>query len=497
MLVVSQHGTVIGKKEESLSIKVMAKLKEVSIRHVEGVLVMGQAQITHDAMVLLAQHAIPVVWMNRQEPIGIYMPFASHGFVETRRAQFGAYNTGKGLELVAAMVTGAMINKARLLKSYARNRRRQNPTLADDIQQQALNIEQLTEQLLAVVQECRQRYQNPGSSIRRVRSTPRPEVADEAENEPHSQPIIEPNLPESQQQTQDPEIATDEDISELPEEQEIILEQNEPTHQVENPTPATENEFDDEIPPGGSENDPEENDSPTSIPTSSNLNESMEVTPLNRYRQRILMLEGRAAQIYFDTLGRVFMPELNFRGRNRRPPRDPINAALSFGYHLLAKEIMAAISVAGLEPYAGFLHTDRSGRASLVFDMIEEFRQPMVDRLVLRMFQQRTLQPQDFEGMGRQLRASPQTASATENGPENNGEAETVLTESTGWAGVRFTQAGIEKFIGEFYYLLRKEGFNIRGSWLTMEKVILQQARRAVRFLLGKDARYEPFTMTW
>lgn len=94
-------------------------------------------------------------------------------------------------------------------------------------------------------------------------------------------------------------------------------------------------------------------------------------------------LEGAGTAAYFGTLG-AFMPEeLGFKGRNRRPPKDPANALLSFGYALLANSIEGAVYTVGLDPYVGFLHVVDYGRASLVLDMMEEFRPVLVDAVVL------------------------------------------------------------------------------------------------------------------
>ena len=169
------------------------------------------------------------------------------------------------------------------------------------------------------------------------------------------------------------------------------------------------------------------------------------------------------ANIYFQGIKLMLPQNLGFTERNRRPPRDPVNSALSFGYHLLANEVMTAIAAAGLEPYAGFLHSDRSGRPSLVFDLIEEFRQPIVDRLVLRLFQKKILQPLDFDI-------------------------------DSAHAGVKFKQKALERFLGEFYYMMRKDGLKISNFFTTYQQIILNQARKMVRYFLEKDETYKPFS---
>ena len=110
-------------------------------------------------------------------------------------------------------------------------------------------------------------------------------------------------------------------------------------------------------------------------------------------------VEGEAAQIYFSVFDELILNQKEdffFRGRNRRPPRDNVNAMLSLGYTLLANDCAAALESVGLDPYVGFLHRDRPGRASLAMDMSEELRGVVVDRLVLRLINTRKIQPKHF-----------------------------------------------------------------------------------------------------
>jgi len=113
-------------------------------------------------------------------------------------------------------------------------------------------------------------------------------------------------------------------------------------------------------------------------------------------------LEGEAAQAYFgvlDHLIRVPTPALRFSGRNRRPPRDAVNALLSFFYTLLTHDCRSALESVGLDPAVGFLHRDRPGRPSLALDLMEEFRAFLADRLVLSMINRRQLSERDFQLM--------------------------------------------------------------------------------------------------
>lgn len=110
-------------------------------------------------------------------------------------------------------------------------------------------------------------------------------------------------------------------------------------------------------------------------------------------------LEGIAARDYFGAFPLLLKGSASgfeFEGRNRRPPRDPLNALLSFGYALLLQDCAGALAGVGLDPAVGFLHEDRPGRLSLALDLMEEFRTPVVDRLVLAMVNRAQLKPEDF-----------------------------------------------------------------------------------------------------
>jgi len=93
-------------------------------------------------------------------------------------------------------------------------------------------------------------------------------------------------------------------------------------------------------------------------------------------------LEGSASAAYFSGYRRLFAEEWRFQDRNRRPPGDPVNVLLSFGYTLLAQAAKSAIQIVGLDPYAGFLHEYVYNRPALALDVMEEFR-PVVDGVVL------------------------------------------------------------------------------------------------------------------
>jgi CRISPR-associated protein Cas1 len=118
-------------------------------------------------------------------------------------------------------------------------------------------------------------------------------------------------------------------------------------------------------------------------------------------------LEDHASAHYFRALRALLNPEYGFRTRNRRPPRDPANALLSFAYTLLTAEATAAVAAAGLEPALGLYHRPRGGRPALALDLVEEFRAPAADALVLQLTGWRAISPEDFlpRGGGVRMRA--------------------------------------------------------------------------------------------
>ncbi|MEU9774274.1 CRISPR-associated endonuclease Cas1 [Streptomyces sp. NPDC047968] len=106
--------------------------------------------------------------------------------------------------------------------------------------------------------------------------------------------------------------------------------------------------------------------------------------------------EGAATRDYFTALGTILGPAWSFTHRRRRPPPDPVNALLSFGYTLLTRDAVAACELAGLDPAVGFLHEIHRGRPSLALDLIEEFRPVIVDHTVIRLCTSTKISPVGF-----------------------------------------------------------------------------------------------------
>lgn len=117
--------------------------------------------------------------------------------------------------------------------------------------------------------------------------------------------------------------------------------------------------------------------------------------------ESLLGIEGTAARLYFQQfsgmlVGSIAAKKFDLDGRNRRPPRDPVNAMLSFCYGLLAKDLHLALTAVGLEPLLGFYHRPRHGRPALALDLMEEFRPLVADSVVISAINNGIVGPEDF-----------------------------------------------------------------------------------------------------
>ena len=111
-------------------------------------------------------------------------------------------------------------------------------------------------------------------------------------------------------------------------------------------------------------------------------------------------VEGETARYYFSIFNDLILSEDDyfiFSGRNRRPPKDPVNALLSFLYTIMMHDVCSALEGCGLDPAVGFLHRDRPGRMGLALDLMEEFRAVIVDRLILSLINRKQITRKDFE----------------------------------------------------------------------------------------------------
>ena len=175
-------------------------------------------------------------------------------------------------------------------------------------------------------------------------------------------------------------------------------------------------------------------------------------------RGTLLSIEGRAAQKYWKGFKQVLPTDLNWPGRERRGAKDPFNSALNYCYGILYSEIEKAITLAGLDPYAGFIHVDRPGKPSLVLDMIEEFRTAVVDRTVLGLVNKGVNIAQDERGF---------------------------LTEKT-------RRQLSEKILARLDAAAKYE-----GKKHPLRNIIQKQARHVATYVRGDREFYLPFVLSW
>lgn len=125
--------------------------------------------------------------------------------------------------------------------------------------------------------------------------------------------------------------------------------------------------------------------------------------------EELLGVEGRAGRVYFESFPCMLKERADpglrydFRGRNRRPPTDPVNALLSYAYSLLCKEFTVAAAAVGLDPFIGFYHRPRYGRPALALDLMEEFRPVIADSVVLTVLNNGVVSGRDFVRRGRSV----------------------------------------------------------------------------------------------
>ena len=120
-------------------------------------------------------------------------------------------------------------------------------------------------------------------------------------------------------------------------------------------------------------------------------------------KNKLMGYEGIASTAYFSALPHLILSQKEsfpFSGRNKRPPKDAVNAMLSLAYTLIANDVSTALETVGLDPYIGFLHALKPGRASLALDMMEEFRAYLGDRFVLSLINKRQISVHDFLHQG-------------------------------------------------------------------------------------------------
>ncbi|PPT10188.1 CRISPR-associated protein Cas1 [Geitlerinema sp. FC II] len=182
-------------------------------------------------------------------------------------------------------------------------------------------------------------------------------------------------------------------------------------------------------------------------------------------RSQLMGIEGICARTYYQALAQVLPPRWNFSGRNRRPPRDPGNALLSWGYGVLLSRVFSACVRAGFDPYLGFFHATEPYRPNLALDVMEEFRPVAIDRTVWGILESDLLDPLDFE-------------------PSPDGEGVWL-----GTTAKKLFLAQLERrFQTRFFY-------EPQNRQLTLSQILLEQARWLGRCCVELRSDYRAFTV--
>lgn len=183
-------------------------------------------------------------------------------------------------------------------------------------------------------------------------------------------------------------------------------------------------------------------------------------------REELLGIEGAASARYFSVFRTLIGEQWNFKRRQKQPPPDPINSLLSYGYTLVFYNIYAIIRMHGLHPYVGFLHGIRHGHPSLVSDLMEEFRAPVVDAVVLNLILRGSLKKDDFLI------------------PEDEGSLCLLKDEAR--------KVFIKAFEGKMNSSISHEGTGYQVDYRRCIDLQVQALRRVIE---GKSDKYEPMTI--
>jgi len=174
--------------------------------------------------------------------------------------------------------------------------------------------------------------------------------------------------------------------------------------------------------------------------------------------------EGSAARVYFGVFGEL-LDGMEFSGRKRRPPPDPVNSLLSLGYTLLTYEAFSAVAAVGLDPYIGFFHADSYGSPSLALDIMEELRPTVVDTLVLGAINTGRLRREDFD-----------------------------LSEETGESVALLNAEARKKFLRLYENRMATKITHL-GRSMSYRAALHAQARQVVNYIRSPSGGYEPILL--
>jgi len=124
------------------------------------------------------------------------------------------------------------------------------------------------------------------------------------------------------------------------------------------------------------------------------INEDIEI---NTLKNKIMGIEGKTSVEYWKAIKNLLPENINFKTREQHPQKDVLNAMLNYAYAILASEVTKMIITEKLDPYCGFLHSDLNKRKSLTYDIIEEFRQPIVDKTVITLINRKQITEENID----------------------------------------------------------------------------------------------------
>lgn len=176
---------------------------------------------------------------------------------------------------------------------------------------------------------------------------------------------------------------------------------------------------------------------------------------------RLRGLEGSASVAYFEAFRSFFKDDMGFRTRIKHPPTDPINILLSLGYTLLFSRVLSMINCVGMDPYQGFMHEHTHGHATLASDLMEPFRAPIVDSLVLRVVNLGIVHEKNFSRRDGKL---------------------------------AFEKPGLKRYLEEYDRKIKStREFAPSGRRLDFDQIIEWQCRQFARVLIRKEPTFRPF----
>ncbi|MBA3534905.1 MAG: CRISPR-associated endonuclease Cas1 [Ardenticatenales bacterium] len=181
-------------------------------------------------------------------------------------------------------------------------------------------------------------------------------------------------------------------------------------------------------------------------------------THIDELREPLMLLEAHAAQHYWRGFATLLPEGIPWPGREGRGSRDAANSVINYAYGILYNEIERAILLAGLDPYAGFVHADRPGKYSLVLDMVEPFRQPVADRAIL-----------NFLGKGG-----------------------AIEQDEKGWLSEGTRKELAERVLERLDRPVRHD-----DKHLPLRHLIQQQARSLATFVRGERGTFDPYAARW